>query len=125
MKELRKDYLFELQNLGQKIACGISNPSYMTSHRVQNLQTSTPIQSNKELVLYKLVPTSYQKISQRFTTLIVFWCNLAILCKHENTSQDMSIITSRSKNHNTGKIVIHVLPPAKHRTAKQKQSVFC
>jgi hypothetical protein len=91
----------------------------MTSHGVQNLQTSMPIQSDKELVLYKLVPTSYKKISQHFTRLIVFWCNLAILCKHENTLQDVSIITSTSKNHNTGKIVIHVLsPPAKHRTAK-------
>jgi len=56
---------------------------------VQNLQTSMPIQSDKELVLYKLVPTSYKKISQHFTRLIVFWCNLAILCKHENILQDV------------------------------------
>jgi hypothetical protein len=69
----------------------------MTSHGVQNLQTSMPIQSDKELVLYKLVPTSYKKISQHFTRLIVFWCNLAILCKHENILQDVSIITSTSK----------------------------
>jgi hypothetical protein len=92
----------------------------MTSHCLQNLQTSMPIQSDKELVLYKLVPISYQKISQHFTTLIVFWCNLAILCKHENTLQNMSIITSRSKNNNTGKIVIHVLSTLHQPSTEQR-----